>query len=460
MFTALFRLLLLSGPLLALQFHPAAASAATAPLHPSALYLDLSLSEARLRSALAEAFGTGLKQGFAAGRLYDGAVEYTLHWSLDMSRISPGLRQSGEAVLVELAAILNLSPSFALQRGAEKIYAKEGCGNTAVSLRIAVGIAVEHGQTRLLSQPIGVRFPGDYRCLYTRNVIGDIRNWFTKDTTKQVNVIPLMIAGIKAKMAYLSDQFESALAQLAGSDAVVRHLNRLLFKPRQVTPNVWLWAQVRQFSVSRVATATNSLQLQSRLSVLPQIGFGSISPGTQAQPPDATPADDRFHLPFDLIIPRNPAAVAAVESIEMSRPGYRFTAVSQYPGVVALQRFQADLSEDVVLLEGSPLRHAAMDRIAMEAPIDAVLEEIIDWLEHNTGVGSASGASVARLLGEVRRVAAVVAYFQRPRSIPLEPQGEMTLAEIRVDLEWVSLQGNQIRAGVLLSGKAALKLAL
>lgn len=438
---------------------PAApAGSAPVPAVPSIFPVSVTLNDARFRQTVSETLGREVKRGVAKGEVYDGAVTYSLNWRVDMSRASVSLRNSGTAVLMELAATLNLSPAFSLSKGAETIYRASGCGRTNVSLLFSVELSARDGKLASVRRPVSVAFARGYRCVYDRNFVGDLRNLFTADTRKQVDVVPLMLSGIKAKVDYLAGQLATSVSAIADSDSLRQRLDQQLFKPLQISRNLWLWAKIRKFDISAVGISNGKLSLRGKLEALPRFGFGKDPPRPQEEPSGAASGDDRFYLPFNLLIPRGPLVTAGSESIEMSSPGYRFRALEGAPGIAALERFQANLEEDVVLLEGRT--HTAGERIPMAGPIDAVLDEIVVWLESNAGVRTAAASSVDRLLREVRRVASLVAHFQRARTIPLGALGGVTLSDLSADLQWVSLERNSIRAGVLLNGRAMLNIEL
>ena len=429
-----------------------------APVTPSVLPVALTLNSARIQQAVRETLGAEVKRGVAEGTLYDGAVSYSLNWSVDMSRNSVSFSNSGGRVLMELGATLNLSPNFSLRKGAETIYAGSGCGRTNVSLLFSVALTAHDGALISTRQPVKVSFAQGYICVYDRNILGDVRNWFTRDTKKQIDVVPLMASGIKAKVDSLGAQLATSVSTLTAGDSLLRHLNQHLFQPWQISQNLWLWAKVQDLDIGALTVSKGNLSLSGKMVALPRFAFGSGLPKLVDGPtgPSST-SGDRFYIPFDLLIPRDPMAVNQPESIEMSKPGYRFRAVNSAPGIAALQRYQADLEEDVVLLQGGGT-HSAGERIPMEGPINAVLKEIVDWLETNSGVRAATASSLDRLLREVRRVASLVAHFQRPRTIPLGAMGGLTLSDLSADLQWVSLEPNNIRAGVMLNGRATLNI--
>jgi hypothetical protein len=434
---------------------------AAGALPGSRLPFSLLLPQARLQLAMSEILGGEKLDGSVGGSLYDGAVGYTLGWHANAAQAAIGLRAlKNGRVRATLTMPLQLKPKFKLRNGAEQIYAQQGCAAVWSSIAVSLDLWVSAGALSVARPVTGVTLPRNYACSFQRNLLGDIRNIVTRDTQKRVNVVPLMRNGVRQHLQAVAAPLQAAIAALFDGPALTVRLQQRLSHPLRVTESLYLDTAVDGLAISALSRRATGLQLEGSLQLRSRFRFGdSLAPVARAGASDAGYSDG-FQLGFELLIPRAAGTGHAQPEVDLSRPSYRFVALPRHPGTAVLQRFQDERSEAVVWLRAGDKAPPHERRIPMEGAIEGVLAEIVGWLEANSGVRSAGETEVDRLRDEVGRFAALVAHFQRPRDLPLAEIGKLRLSSLRADLQWLSLEDDAVRAGVLLRGNAEVMLEL
>ncbi|MCB1859251.1 MAG: hypothetical protein KDI63_13300 [Gammaproteobacteria bacterium] len=422
----------------------------------STLPITLTLSQARYQSAVTGAIAGQVSSGQASGKLYDGAVEYQVKWDADLKKALPGWRSSGKGVVLNLSIPVKLIPKFVLRKGAEHTYYAEGCNPVQISLIFSVSVVPGNSALSIGDQPATVSFPRNYRCAYHRNLLGTIVSIVKPELKATVDVVPLMVTGIQQRVGHLQTRFSSALSAQVGNESLRQRLGDQLAKPWQVSPNVWLSGDLQTIRIHQLSIADRQLLLSGTMMGKPAIGFGRLRPDPAERAAAAGPEDVGFRLPFDLIIPRE-AVGGSPGKPHAGQYTYRFRDIGR-PGVAAITRRGNGIAEDVVLVSGGTAQ--PIHNLPMSGAIDGVLEEIIGWLDSNPGVRNAAPTRVDPLLDEVRRVASLVAYFQRPRTLELGSTVQLTLSNLRADLHWIALDPLAVRAGVVLNGEAKLAITL
>ena len=449
-----FRLCWLLLPAL-LQLQPAAAA-----LPGSRLPFSLVVPQARLQLAMKQALAGQQLDGSVSGNLYDGAVAYELGWHADAARAAIGLRPLANGRLrATLTMPLQLRPSFSLRKGAEKIYAKQGCAAVWSSIDLSLDLSIEAQALKLGGVQTGLTIPRSYGCAFQRNLLGHLRNIFTQDTEYRVDVVPLMSDGANRHLRAMAAPLNGAIAALLQGTALSERLKQRLSRPLWVATGLYLDTAVDGLELSALSLQAAGLRLQGSVRLRSRFRFGESAAQQQLPQALAEAYSDGFQLGFELLIPRADGGGDSGALAPLSQPAYRFAPLADHPGTAVLERYQDQHSETVVWLRAEQAEPPARI-LPMEGAIEGVLAEIVAWLGANPGIRSAGNEAVDRLRDEVQRFAALVAHFQRARDLPLSGIGTLRLSGVQADLQWLSLQPDAVRAGVLLRGNAEVLIEL